>query len=54
MTHAPEVPSWKLMSKGERDSTSKLITMERKTSYPPQMLVVNRGEKPHVFKRGKT
>ena len=49
------------MSKGEREFTSKLNHIkkgERKLNYHikerPQMLGIQRGEKSHVFKRGKT
>ena len=57
----PEDPSWKLMSKGEREITSKAYHLQRRKKSPrgreysriPDAWC-SRGEMPHVFLRGKT
>ena len=47
-----KIPSWKLMSKGEREITSKLNHFYR--GRETQDAWCSRGEKSHVFKKGKT
>ena len=53
----PESPSWKLMSKGERELTSNLNHIkggERGITSKAPDAWCSRGEKSRVFKRGKT
>src|SRR3954462_6245921 len=65
VSHVQKSPSWKLMSKGEREITSKLNPSYRgrKREYSGREKVISsktpdawcsRGEMSHVFKRGKT
>jgi hypothetical protein len=49
-----KIPSWKLMSKGEREHIKAYHIRENAHHKLLQMLIFHRGEKSHVFKRGKT